>query len=383
MEDGTMRYLITFTLMAGLTLGWADPIPSQLAKALQQRERFYHNRYVVYQVDRRLDVYKTQQKTYETYQHNFLIEIAREPKAIKVVCKPLDGQTIRTEQGTTERFHPSFGGTTACYLLLDQGIAIIGDTDAIFSIRDNSLDRATAVANIRRTRPSGIYSNLELRSSFLDETVAGMWGVFTIGLDVSKLYQARWEKVEERADRWVLIGKANAEELESVRAGAPDIVLRAELRKPDALLLNLEILTPFNQPNRWVKYQLITLQTKKADGMEIPSVFAHKSYSPIGTIKADFRYTLQRLERLKQPLRVQVPKNAVVMDERLGNTLNYRWTGRLMSEEELKRLGYQQGNLVPPSTPRRRYSPWLFLPAVLCFLAAGYLYFKNRRRLSA
>jgi hypothetical protein len=181
----------------------------------------------------------------------------------------------------------------------------------------------------------------------------------------------------------VLIGKANAEELESVRAGAPDIVLRAELRKPDALLLNLEILTPFNQPNRWVKYQLITLQTKKVDGMEVPFVFAHKSYSPMGTIKADFRYTLQRLERLKQPLRVQVPKNAVVMDERLGNTINYRWTGRLMSEEELKRLGYQQGNLIPPSTPRRRYSPWLFLPAVLCFLAAGYLYFKNRRRLSA
>jgi hypothetical protein len=189
MEDGTMRYLITFALIAGLTLGWADPIPSQLAKALQQRERFYHNRYVVYQVDRRLDVYKTQQQAYQTYQHNFLIEIAREPKAIKVVCKPLEGQTIRTEQGTTERFHPSFGGTTTCYLLLNQGLAIIGDTDAIFSIRDNSLERATAVANIRRIRPNGIYSNLELRSSFLDETVAGMWGAFTIGLDVSKLYQ--------------------------------------------------------------------------------------------------------------------------------------------------------------------------------------------------
>jgi hypothetical protein len=380
MEEGTMRYLITFALMAGLTLGWADPIPSQLAKALQQRERFYYNRYVVYQVDRRLDVYKTQQKTYETYQHNFLIEIAREPKAIKVVCKPLEGQTIRTEQGTTERFNPSFGGTAACYLLLDQGIVIIGDTDAIFSIRDNSLERATAVANIRRIRPSGIYSNLELWKSFLDETVAGMWGAFTIGLDVSKLYQARWEKVEERADRWVLIGKAKAEELESVRAGAPDIVLRAELRKPDALLLNLEILTPSHQPNRWVKYQLITLQTQKVDGMEIPSVFVHKGSRSTGTIKADFRYTLQRLERLKQPLRVQVPKNAVVMDERLGNTLNYRWTGRLMSEEELKRLGYQQGNLIPPETPRRRYSPWLFLPAALFFFAAGYLYLRQRRK---
>jgi hypothetical protein len=51
-----------------------------------------------------------------------------------------------------------------------------------------------------------------------------------------------------------------------------------------------------------------------------------------------------------------------------------------MSEEELKRLGYQQGNLIPPETPRRRYSPWLFLPAVLCFLAAGYLYLRQRRK---
>lgn len=58
----------------------------------------------------------------------------------------------------------------------------------------------------------------------------------------------------------------------------------------------------------------------------------------------------------------------------------YPWSGRLPSLEELKRLAYAQGNLLPPEAPRRRYSLVLFVPAVVLFLLAGYLYWKQRKK---
>ena len=60
--------------------------------------------------------------------------------------------------------------------------------------------------------------------------------------------------------------------------------------------------------------------------------------------------------------------------------VSYIWQGRLPTEEELKQLAYQQGNLIPPETPRRRFSPLLFAPAVILFALAAYLYFKKQRR---
>ncbi|MDM7460275.1 MAG: hypothetical protein P3X24_001295 [bacterium] len=69
-----------------------------------------------------------------------------------------------------------------------------------------------------------------------------------------------------------------------------------------------------------------------------------------------------------------------VADELIGSFINFRGQGRLPTEEELKQLAYQQGSLIPPETPRRRFSPLLFVPAIVFFALAAYLYFKNRRR---
>jgi len=62
------------------------------------------------------------------------------------------------------------------------------------------------------------------------------------------------------------------------------------------------------------------------------------------------------------------------------NIVSYIWQGRLPTEEELKQLAYQQGNLIPPDMPRRRFSLLLFVPAIIFFALAAYLYFRNRRR---
>jgi hypothetical protein len=112
----------------------------------------------------------------------------------------------------------------------------------------------------------------------------------------------------------------------------------------------------------------------------------------ISSQKTVLRFRLLEVSRSK-PITFSIPSGARVIDLRLAGYIseaNYRdafdkqvgyfYSGNIPSIDELKNLAYQRGNLVPPETPRRRYSPWLLLPAVLCFLAAGYLYLRQRRK---
>lgn len=62
------------------------------------------------------------------------------------------------------------------------------------------------------------------------------------------------------------------------------------------------------------------------------------------------------------------------------NAVNYLWEGKLIPDEKIQYLAYQQGNLIPPDAPRRRFSPLLFAPAIVFFALAAYFYFRNRRR---
>jgi len=67
------------------------------------------------------------------------------------------------------------------------------------------------------------------------------------------------------------------------------------------------------------------------------------------------------------------------MRESEDRAIQYRWKGRLISEDELRQLAYQEGNLLPPETPQRRYSFWMFLPAIVLFGLALLFYLKRRR----
>ena len=103
---------------------------------------------------------------------------------------------------------------------------------------------------------------------------------------------------------------------------------------------------------------------------------------------ARLRLHLKRVDEKAHP--PSIPTGIHVNDYRLmpyekintpsDSYVHYLWTGRLPTEEELKQMAYQQGNLIPPAAPRRRFSPLLFAPAIVFFALAAYFYFRNRRR---
>ncbi len=98
----------------------------------------------------------------------------------------------------------------------------------------------------------------------------------------------------------------------------------------------------------------------------------------------------------KSTIDIEVPIGTTVRDLRLAGDVEqlldmseekidemsvfYSWSGRLPSEAELQQLAYQQGHLIPPDAPARRYSLWMFLPALLLFGLAGYLYYRQKRK---
>jgi hypothetical protein len=134
---------------------------------------------------------------------------------------------------------------------------------------------------------------------------------------------------------------------------------------------------------------------KSIDGIYFQEKIKYLYQSKKGA-KTEISFSLKDMSKLSQvsscpdlPLGIFVYDFRHLGDKVSPNQLSseraaiYKWAGRLPTLDELKQRAYQQGNLVPPETPRRRYSPWLLLPAILFFLAAGYLYFKNRRGHSA
>lgn len=163
-----------------------------------------------------------------------------------------------------------------------------------------------------------------------------------------------------------------------------DLPLKRRLklrRDSDNRVLQVQLLREDEQLLDERRYQV----THQVNG--IPDEFQVEITRERPLMRGTVHFKLVRKARQVEPPNLET--NLLVEDYRLasyedvlsGNTsaVNYRWTGHLPSEEELQQLAYQQGNLVPPETPRRRYSLWLFVPAALFFLAAAYLYFKNRR----
>ncbi len=63
-----------------------------------------------------------------------------------------------------------------------------------------------------------------------------------------------------------------------------------------------------------------------------------------------------------------------------SDVVTYIWEGRLPSIEELQDKALEQGRLLPKDSPQRRYSLVLFVPALLFFAGALYLYWRQKRR---
>ncbi len=375
-----MRIIMILFVWLILLGAWADSLPAELAHALQQREHFYHNHYITFIVETQHDIF--QPHRYQS-RSQYILEIFRAARAVKVTQRPLQGMDHRTKQGNTIQFNldkntGNITTTSSCYL--GEDVNALMEPDMEFTQSNQSLARAQMGAVIGMSKLQNLYSNPQV-SGFICQEVCNQRGVFTIGLDVSKLYGVQWERIEERAHRWIMVGRIKARHYDPQAAeGDPDVTLRVELRKPDALILELEVLRPLRAANKWQRSQFRTVQIKKIDGLSIPAEIEYRADSSSGGYMIRSHYRLVSIKLLSDAVALDLPLGTRVEDRRLGSSVNYLWQGRLPTEEELKRLAFQQGYLLAPESPRRRYSPWLFAPAMIFFAAAGYLYWRQRRK---
>ena len=360
-----MRGVQVFVYLILLVTTWANSIPEELAQALKRREQLYMGRKVTYRVQ------LSHKSPREQVNNLYEVQIARTPRHTHVAFQPLEAKRNRTRQGNLI-FASSSGAT--CELHLTDHLLYVINASVWFT-QDMRVGDAKMVASVRRYDPSAIYDRLDEKYPSVCLAlydVSWLSGVMTLGLDLTRLAGVRWERVISKPERWVLFGKKPS-------AGDPNeyLLLRVEMRKPDALPLSIEALSSKTQ-SRHVYH---IAGTRKVDGAEVPLIIQHEWSPRSRTVQQRTTYELKAFEQLsEEEIPVEMPLGTEVNDYRLGEGISYLWSGRLPSEEELKRLAYQQGYLLPPETPRQRYSPWLFVPAVVFFVTAAYLYWRQRRR---
>lgn len=165
-----------------------------------------------------------------------------------------------------------------------------------------------------------------------------------------------------------------------------NIVGTMQLSKQHGYAPLLLVIQHGNTRHKWA-----TRQWKQVSGYWIPSLVEYEYSSKTVTQRAKFE--LVSVEPSTSIDASQfVPVGSTVTDYRLKGSMTdspprsldkivtYHYTGRILTIDELEKIAYQQGNLIPSETPRRRYSLLLFLPALLFFALAAYFYFRNKRR---
>ena len=197
--------------------------------------------------------------------------------------------------------------------------------------------------------------------------------------NILRFMDTKWGKMTEQSDRWVLQG--------GYEGRFAQCTISLSLRKSDCLPLEVVTL------EREGRFRWLITHTQKLGDIEIPKRIA---------VEKRFANYMQLIDicileakPIKGEVAIELPIGLQIHDYRLisyqkmlssnrewlrNEVISYRWQGKLFSLEEIKQLAYQQGNLIPPDAPRRRFSPLLFVPAVIFFALAGYLYLRNRRR---
>ncbi len=288
------------------------------------------------------------------------IAVKRVPRRVKIVTDK--GEVII---GTEHGEHPY---TSAAYFGLNWGITGI---EGSFEGRENWVRKVYSCEDNCAFYPlfphGGVYrptTPVEL--------------VFLATLNPLRLHDLTIERVEDNKNEWVLYGKSKL--YRSMR-------WKMHLRKPDGVPMIFEM----GSANRQERY--ITKSTIKVKGKEIPN---HVVYSEtIEKDRVDTEFILLEHKDIDK-VEIDIPLGTSISDYRLVKPFQayneksqdelenirvlYPWSGRLLSEAELQQLAYQQGHLIPPDAPARRYSLWMFLPAVILFGLAGYLYYRQKRK---
>ncbi len=210
--------------------------------------------------------------------------------------------------------------------------------------------------------------------------------VFLAGLDPIQLASYKVEQVKAQEDKWIIFFSSRFS----------NIHWKVEIRKRDAL----PILCEFGRPG-FSKTIKVT-NTTSLRGHAFPSevvveeVIRNSATDGRTFIRVISKYILTSIGDYKGE--IEIPLGVPVADYRLldyeafwdlrysahfgsdDQAVVYPWSGRLPSEAELQQLAYQQGHLIPPDDPARRYSLWMFLPAAILFGLAGYLYYRQKRK---
>ncbi len=370
-----------------MNLAWASDLPKELVHALRQREQFYLNRRIVYVMKEQTNLFQPSQES-EAIDRVSRVEILRDSEAVKVTHEP-----IKTEDMVL--FHKDTTGvvgvrkdgrvspSVSCYVG-PEGYANTGYS-YFYDERSKRVSATAPYARIGLPDSEWLYTKAGSSLPPVCTYVSRLRGVMLIGLDVSKVYKSRWVSVEERADRWIMVGKIRATDYyDPPVPSAADLTLKVELLKPDAVIDHLELEAPPRSPSGMHYRQLWrTIQSKQVDSIRLPSVIEQvDTVKFAGNLrrKTTWVWRLERFEPLQKTVKLELAKNSRIRDERLGG-LTYIWEeSRMPSLAEAKQRATEAGQLVPPETPRRRYSVVLFLPAVLFFAGALYLYWKQRRQ---
>jgi hypothetical protein len=352
----------------------AAPLPAALAHALQRREQFFVNRTVTFRLQTEKNIVAPQRQIHP----EMLLSVTRHPTSIHIKSRPTQGDTVRSDAASAVINLEQMYWDTEVYLLED---AIVeSEPDFYVKQGEQSPTVLGTIAYVNRplVNEYGVPSGNEACLA-----TTGIAGVFTIGLSVARIPEARWEKVEDRPDRWILRGKTKDYRLMALNRHidwrqhpAPEVSLYIELRKPDALPLLAVVESAAGRDKGRSTFR--TNAYKQVDTLTVPARIEFEHESMVGTQKVT--YTLLRVERASGQNQLKLPIGTLMVDERIGISVNYRWQGRLPTEEELKQMANQQGNLLPSGTPRRRYTLWLFIPALVFFALAAYFYFKGKRR---
>jgi hypothetical protein len=211
-----------------------------------------------------------------------------------------------------------------------------------------------------------------------------------------KAMDTQWNTVQFTGGRWHLKGRYAGRFAE----GWVALVLQA-----DGLPLQLTVRqyrTFTDRRSGVVRKRLMeelewrTEEVVRIEGIPIPKRISYRRKNYFLNDEFTSRIVLIKVEPFGGKVEMRLPIGTRVWDARLASyekmfkemvnpeevreAISYDWQGRLPSKEELHRLAYQQGYLLPPESPRHRYSLWLFAPAVLFFTAAAYLYWKQKRR---
>lgn len=374
-----MRTLATIAVTMCAVSVWATPVPPELAQALRKREAFYHNRYIEFRFASRYILLKPRYE--EKYKRQNRVEVWRTPSATKVLETPLNGKRYKVKKQDNEVSFSMEGGTD-CVYYYDGDVIVTLSPNIVFSPGTQEIEATTLRAEIRRSFPNLLCSDDSLqRGDVCGATfaISALWGAFTVGLNLLNCPNFVWEKVEERNNQWILIGKKKQAESGDINSQGEPYVIRLVLQKPDALPIEMEFLKPLSN-NHWSRTVLRTKTTKQEKGFRIPALIESHSDNSDQSRIVTASCEILRFESIKQAPTFDLPLGTEVKDSRFEREAYYAWRGRLPTQSDLQRMLYEQGRLLPPESSRTRYSWVMFVPAILFFLAALWLYWRMNRR---